>query len=423
MADMDNVASIARLIGATGTTRIYGLSDGSYQERAGGSAAWRHNNPGNLKLEYAGSADTVHSSRSRDQAVHDARVRYPGAIDLDQHGNVIFDTVSNGRAAQIKLIKQHGNQTVAELLGDYSKADYSGPTHHSRQLTAIYAVGDKEGVDLRTKTIGEMDDKEIAALADGISKFEGWSRGRIRALTAQQAAELAAHPQRDRVGVPAHMASHQIPAAGHNQAVLRHGGHGDAVGEVQQQLRDLGYTDVQGIPLAVDGKYGAQTEAAVRAFQTGHGLVADGRVGAATHSALGTQAQSHQQGATGDLLPVASVFRTNPFENPHHPQHALYSELKGYLPRASDERLAQFTAACHGHGISAGGLQSIVMPNDATVAFRGRGVLAALVAVDIGPAAPTLQQSAQQVQVHAQQLAPHVNVQVQHGSPVGATTY
>lgn len=417
MADKDDVASITALIGAHGTTRIYELSDGSYQERAGGSAAWRHNNPGNLKMEYAGSADTVHSGRSKERALHDARSRYPGAIDLDQHGNVVFDTVANGRAAQIALIKHHQSQTVAEMIGEYSKADYSGPTHHARQLATIYSVGDKEGADLRDKTIGEMSDKEIAALAEGISKFEGWTPGQTRVLTAQQATELAAHPQRHHVDAQAR-APQPRATAGHHAAVLRPGAHGDEVAAVQRQLHDLGYTNEFGGPLTVDKQYGAQTEAAVKAFQASRGLIADGRVGPATRAALGLELVAHQRSAE-EISPAAASGRmTNPFGNPSHPQHGLYTELKGYLPQASDERLAQFTAACCSHGIRAGGLQSITMPNDSTIAFRGQGLLAGAVAVDISAAAPSIQQSEQQAQAQgqqpSQQPALHINTQMQH---------
>ena len=35
-------------------TRIYELDDKSWVTAQDGTAAWRHNNPGNLKLEFAG---------------------------------------------------------------------------------------------------------------------------------------------------------------------------------------------------------------------------------------------------------------------------------------------------------------------------------------------------------------------------------
>ena len=57
---------------------------------------------------------------------------------------------------------------------------------------------------------------------------------------------------------------------------------GLTVREIQTRLADWGYG-----PGAVDGVYGADTEAAVRRFQAANGLEADGRAGPATLAALG----------------------------------------------------------------------------------------------------------------------------------------
>lgn len=63
--------------------------------------------------------------------------------------------------------------------------------------------------------------------------------------------------------------------------VLRKGSRGDNVRELQRLLNDLGYDC--GV---ADGVFGAKTEAAVKAFQTDHGLKADGIVGRNTWAAL-----------------------------------------------------------------------------------------------------------------------------------------
>ncbi len=54
----------------------------------------------------------------------------------------------------------------------------------------------------------------------------------------------------------------------------------DAVRALQTDLAALGYG------IAVDGDFGAKTEAAVRAFQAGHDLSVDGKAGPATRSAI-----------------------------------------------------------------------------------------------------------------------------------------
>ena len=60
---------------------------------------------------------------------------------------------------------------------------------------------------------------------------------------------------------------------------------GLTVREIQTRLADWGYE-----PGAVDGVYGADTEAAVRRFQAANGLEEDGRAGPATLAALGLPA-------------------------------------------------------------------------------------------------------------------------------------
>lgn len=70
--------------------------------------------------------------------------------------------------------------------------------------------------------------------------------------------------------------------------VLKRGSSGDAVGRLQTALMASGF------PLAVDGSFGAGTEAAVKAFQTRAGLAADGVVGPQTWARL------RARGATGD---------------------------------------------------------------------------------------------------------------------------
>ena len=61
------------------------------------------------------------------------------------------------------------------------------------------------------------------------------------------------------------------------EPVLRPGSSGEAVRELQQALKGLGYD-----PGPVDGQFGARTEDAVKAFQTAQGIAADGIVGDVT---------------------------------------------------------------------------------------------------------------------------------------------
>jgi len=79
------------------------------------------------------------------------------------------------------------------------------------------------------------------------------------------------------------------------QGLLVRGSHSDAVAAVQRAL---------GMPAgAVDGDFGERTEANVRIFQEGHGLVVDGIVGPETSAALGLSAPA----ASGSEDPGASA--------------------------------------------------------------------------------------------------------------------
>ena len=61
------------------------------------------------------------------------------------------------------------------------------------------------------------------------------------------------------------------------EPVLREGSSGDAVRQLQEALKELGHD-----PGAVDGQFGAKTEAAVRAYQQERGIAVDGVVGPIT---------------------------------------------------------------------------------------------------------------------------------------------
>ncbi|KLD71529.1 C40 family peptidase [Xanthomonas pisi] len=175
---------ITRVVSSVGTTRTLEMDDGSVITRSGGTVSWRNNNPGNLKFEFAGSADTtVHNPRTREQALDAAQNRYQGVVGLDQWGNAVFESYEAGRAAKIQLLERRfAEKTVEEMLPSYSTADYSGKTHHKEQAAAIFAEGDRHGVDLREKTVGQMSVREREVLADGIRRFEGWRAGEVETI-------------------------------------------------------------------------------------------------------------------------------------------------------------------------------------------------------------------------------------------------
>ena len=67
---------------------------------------------------------------------------------------------------------------------------------------------------------------------------------------------------------------------------IRPGASGTAVKRVQAILNSLGYKNLAGNPLTVDGDYGSVTEKRIREFQSSNGLTADGIIGQKTWGKL-----------------------------------------------------------------------------------------------------------------------------------------
>lgn len=321
--DVVSDKKVDRLVAAYGMTRIYELDDKSWVTAQDGTAAWRHNNPGNLKLEFAGSEQNSSVHRTKERALENAKHSYDGVVDLDQHGNIVFESYEAGRAAQQKYVElRHADHTVEELIKDYSKPDYSGAVHYNAQAKDIHAVAATEGQDLHGKKVRDMTVAEKGALLDGISHFEYWKAGTVtptQVMTEEQVTVLTA----------SHPVSHAAPAAhtatGHAH---RQGDHGPAVGALQSDLAALGITARDGSSIRPDQHFGAHTKEAVEAFQTAHGLKGDGVAGPATMAAIG-EAKGHTQ-ATAQSVPTLLDAR--------HPAHGIYEQAHTCVARIDQEQ-------------------------------------------------------------------------------------
>lgn len=199
---MGDPHKITGLIRTEGKTRVYQMDDGSIETREGGTVSWRNNNPGNLKFEYANSADaSVRSKRTKVDALAAAQGRYQGVVDLDQWGNAIFETEAAGRAAKAQLLRNtHGDKTIPEMLKGYAVDDYSGKADTDAYARSVYAVGDSQGVDLRGKKIKDLTDQEFSALLDGMKKVEGFQEGTVtRTPPRADAGPTTMSPEQERV--------------------------------------------------------------------------------------------------------------------------------------------------------------------------------------------------------------------------------
>lgn len=77
----------------------------------------------------------------------------------------------------------------------------------------------------------------------------------------------------------------------HATGPLHRGSHGKGVLALQADLAALGYTDNRGRTLQADGRFGSNTDAAVRAFQNDHGLLSNGIAGENTLNTIHSQRQ------------------------------------------------------------------------------------------------------------------------------------
>jgi len=105
---------------------------------------------------------------------------------------------------------------------------------------------------------------------------EAHDRGLSRDAAWREATAIGTAPMHDTVRQP--------PEA--RDGVLSAGSSGEAVRMLQSQLDALGYVGRQGRPLEMDGRFGPNTEHAVREFQRDRGLLDDGAAGPDTMTAL-----------------------------------------------------------------------------------------------------------------------------------------
>jgi hypothetical protein len=183
-----------------------------------------------------------------------------------------------------------------------------------------------------------------------------------------------------------------IPTAGSKEHLLKEGAHGQEVRDLQTNLAALGYS------VKPDGDFGIATRHAVESFQHAHNLTVDGVVGPATQNAIQDSLKLQKQLDQGPVL-------DDP-RNPASANHALFNNMKELFPGTSDDRLLQFTAACHARGINDQNLDKVFYNEDkGVVLFSSRGLLSETTVIDVKQAPPQAEQSVQQIQQHGQQQA------------------
>jgi hypothetical protein len=206
----------------------------------------------------------------------------------------------------------------------------------------------------------------------------------------------------------------------------------DAIRSLQQNLNTLGIRDMAGKPLVTHGELDMATQTAVARFQSTHALPITGRADDATQSMVQGQAfiaELRSSGPVGigtenrvvepmqysrnsaerdgpaahpmDRAVIASPQASPSRNDPRHPdsaQHALYNELQQRLPEASEDRLLQFTAACHQNRIAAGGLDYVHLDGERMrLVVDSNDPMATPAKIDLSRPPPEAGQSIQQI--------------------------
>ncbi|MGF6418936.1 peptidoglycan hydrolase-like protein with peptidoglycan-binding domain [Stenotrophomonas sp. AN71] len=140
-------------------------------------------------------------------------------------------------------------------------------------------------------------------------------------------------------------AEHKAAATPH-AGPYKQGAHSEGVRTVQEQLGHLGYVGADGKPLVEDGRFGRNTDAAVRQLQKDNGLVADGIVGAKTLEAI-------KEARERPLL--------NDERHPRNPMYLQATEGLERLPAGTfkDRHALESAAAALTRDAHAAGLQRI----------------------------------------------------------------
>ena len=117
----------------------------------------------------------------------------------------------------------------------------------------------------------------------------------------------------------------------------------------------------------------------------------------------GIEAIQHAAGRAHGA-PTRSVPALNDARHPDNPNHTLYNELQRRIPEASENRLMQFTAACHTNKITAANLSTIHLDEaNMRIGLRGSGCLATPAIVDLNTAPPQPGKAIQHIQEYDQQ--------------------
>jgi DNA-binding phage protein len=262
----------------------------------------------------------------------DQEFRVYGSVEEALRDRVKF-LHENPRYTKAGLFDEETRGSLAKEADALQKGGYATDPNYAKQLAAVY------NSPIMQRAIQHAQEKTQAS--------------------GQTQTTLHKHPLQT---------NHQTGGA---DGLLRQGGHGEAVSNLQTDLGQLGYyINAQGHTLKADGDFGARTRHAVEAFQRDHHLTVDGKVGPKTLEALHALSHAHARDVPLRL------------DDKPHPDHALFQQARGAVhqldaqhgrapDRHSDHLAAALVVAARGKGLTRIDQALLSEDGDRTFAVQG----------------------------------------------------
>ena len=249
----------------------------------------------NTYLRKTGTVNPYYSEYCDGKSVTCPGLKQWGTVTLAKQGKTPLQILKYYYGSNIEIVRTHNIQAIPQSYpGSPLRQGDSGTAVFTlqRQLNRIakdYPFFGKLTVDgvfgPRMASTVKTFQRQFNLTADGVVGRQTWYKISYIYVSVKDLAELTSEGE---------TSSGTLSDGSWGGTALRTGSTGSAVEQVQFWLNTLAQYESAIPSLAVDGRYGAATASAVRAFQRRYGLTVDGVVGRETWNAIYNEFRSIQ---------------------------------------------------------------------------------------------------------------------------------